>query len=379
MAKDFWKKEIILTRKKLLVLAVIFFVLAGVASGFFLNHVFPRLAGIPGLDLLTPKFTVVVNRTEEVKVVDNLETRDIYDQARRTTVTVFSFNAGVAVPSLDALTPNRQGAGAVMTSDGLIFTTKSVVGKSNSSVFVMLDDGSVHRAAVASFDPRSELAAVKIQVQNLPVMDIEPADKLLTGEKVVVVGGASTPFGAPMNVSAVEYRLYASAQLSKSRSTEEASHYLALDADLGSEFIGGSVSNRQKHIVGLVTTSGVLPGEYLRAALERFLDEGRFIWPEVGLSYIFVLPPQAQMLGYQESYGFLINAPAGELAVQPGSPASKAGLMSGDFIVKLNDRDIAEQTFAELLATARPGDTISIVFMRDGARKTVTLTTGESL
>src|SRR3989344_4329900 len=161
MKKNLWlKKEIRLTAGGIILAAVVIFLLSGIASGFFINHILPRLNSVPGFRALAPRFTVVVNRTEQVRVNDSIETRQVYDALRSSTVTILSIIEGISP---------RTGAGVIVTADGLIFTTKTIIADPTAQVSVFLPSGERFEAQVLAFDSMSDLALIKINASGLPV------------------------------------------------------------------------------------------------------------------------------------------------------------------------------------------------------------------
>ncbi|MEK9180884.1 MAG: hypothetical protein AAB871_01480, partial [Patescibacteria group bacterium] len=91
----FWKKEIKFNRLNLLGLLLLAFILSGFASGFFMNFVFPQLADFPLFARLVPRFTVVINKTEEIHVDDGVNLTKLYGNLRASTMTVISAEGGI--------------------------------------------------------------------------------------------------------------------------------------------------------------------------------------------------------------------------------------------------------------------------------------------
>lgn len=357
--KSFWKSEIKITYRLFAVGLILLFIISGLGSGIFINYVFPHLAGIGFLRFINPRFPVVVNRTEQLLINDSVDSRQIYDRLKTITVTVVSYPFGqditTANPSL--------GTGLIVTSDGYIFSTKSSVVDLKNNLQIITPDGTVHPATAAAFDPRSELAVLKIAAENLPVAQFSFADSLIVGDKLGVVGSFLSPKSAPyQNLQLIS--VSASVQnFNKLLSTRRVSEYLAIDQKLPRDYNGAGLSTRDGRVVGLVSADGVLTGGYLQNTLNLYLKNRNLVRADMGFNYKTVTGPISAILKLPADQGVLVAGSSGTQAIFAGSPAAAAGLREGDFIYKINDRTISTELSLEEILNSREAGTKADVFI----------------
>jgi S1-C subfamily serine protease len=372
---NFWKKEFRLTPRSLLWLLPTAFVLTCIFSWIFINYVFPSLAALPGFRGLLPRFPVVVEKTEQVFINQNVNVQGVFDKLRPVTATVIAAPRG-SEASEAVLRSAKFGAGLVVTSDGYIFTVKSTLGSADSAVWVLLDRGEVYPAQIVAFDPRSELALVKIAVENLPVASFGDADALTKGDSLVTLGASlGKSQAASAVVSAV--KLPAVSTLPPvAVSSDVLSSFLSVSPELAGQkiFEGAPLAARDAAVVGLVSAAGVIPGQYLEDSLKFFLNKDSLLRPVLGLRYLPVTPGVAAYLKLSREYGALLSSEALAPAVRPGSPGQRAGLRDGDFIYKINGREMTEKdTLEKILANPDLGQALEVNFLRGGAEQKTTI------
>ncbi|MEK9180931.1 MAG: S1C family serine protease, partial [Patescibacteria group bacterium] len=269
------------------------------------------------------------------------------------------------------------GTGVVVTSDGLILTTKKNLGSYKNTVKAVLSDGRTFDATVTAFDSRSELALIKIPAANLPVVQFGNSADLVIGQKLVTVGPDLIPFGNP----GVEAELVKNADViatyPKIFLTDSVNSYLSVSPDLENEFWGSAVLDSKSRVIGFVTDSGILTGEFLLSSLNNYLANGKFSRPSAGFQYAIITPPISGILHLPKSEGALLLAGSGKPAVVANSAAARAGLREGDFIYRVNGRDLsADYTLEKVMNEARPGDKIEIAFYRGSQETTAVIILG---
>jgi len=372
--QDFWKKEIKLTRGYLAVLIAIGFLISGLASGFFLNYVFPHLTSVPLLSLINPRLPVVVNKTEQVVLNDNFDTRDLYNRLKNVTVSVFSYPAGVNPESSGYKTPST-GQGIVVTTDGLIFSTKSVVGDIGNILYVVTSSGDNYLAELLAFDPKSSLAVLKIKTQSLPLLSFGAADELLVGDKLVAVAGALGRYDQPEVTVTASVLPFMVTDYGKVLFSEEAAENFLLSPALPSFFTGGGLISRAGKIIGFLGDGQILPGEYLQSALDSFLKQHSLARAALGARYIKIAPPVSVILELPADWGILLAADGLKPAVSPESAVAASGLREGDFIYKINGESVdARNTLEKILDAKQPGEFLEVDFYRDGKPHSVVIT-----
>lgn len=376
MPKFFWKKEIKVTLLNAILFLLLTLILSGFVGGLFINYIFPQLSKIPMFSALNPRFPVIVNKTEEIYIDDGVNLNQMYENLRTLTVTVISsgqpFN-----PSDKGFTAPQVGAGVIVTSDGLIFTTKKNIGSPQNLVKVILSDGREFDAKVSAFDSRSELAMIKITADNLPVAQFAGAAGVQVGDKLLTVGPSLASFhnsGAELDLlkNAANQNSYPNVAFS-----DIAADFLVYAPALSSDYFGGGIVNRDNRVVGLIIDGGALTGEFLQSSLNNYLTNKRFLRVKVGFRYTVINPPISKMLQLPKDNGIIIIGASGSPAIVPVSPAAAAGLQDRDMIFRINSTDLsADKTFESIINDAKPGDKMTLSFVRNGQERTAEITLG---
>lgn len=366
MPIGFWKKEVKITRAGFLGLGVAVFVVSGFASGFFSNYVFPQLVSVPFLNFLNPRLPVIVNRMEQVFVNDNLNVRQLHDRLKASTVSISSY-LGPISPAAPGYAAPIAGQGIIVTTDGLIFTTKSIVGRESNALYAATSSGESYQAKLLAFDPKSSLAVLKIEAQALPLIAFGRTAGLAIGDKVIAAGGGLNRYQQP---AAVAYVSALPAMVSGGDlvfSSESESERLQVFPAVTDDFRGGGLLGQNGEIVGFVGDEGLLTAEYLQDSLDVFLSKHSLTRAAFGIRYLKITPDSAAFLGLPQTFGFLLVSQGGLPAVKPGGAAEAAGLREGDFIYKMNGEALAAgRGLHGILDVKMPGDVMRIDFYRNG-------------
>lgn len=276
------------------------------------------------------------------------------------------------------------GSGFVITSDGYVLTNKHVV-EGQSSVKVVTYDGQEHDATVASVDPLSDLAVLKIEARDLKPVELGDSDRLKLGQWVIAIGN---PFGEFQNtvttgvISAKNRSLSAGGAYGRS---ERLTGLLQTDAAINPGNSGGPLVNLEGQVVGIntaiATQSGgsqglgfAIPSNAFRSVVDSTKKFGRIVRPGLGIRYIPVTRALAERNSLTVQHGALIVR--GELSSDPGvvagSPAEKAGLKEGDIVLSINDEDITvDNPLVQILSRYEIGQTVRVKYQRAGVEQTV--------
>jgi serine protease Do len=372
--QSFWKKEIKVTSAFLAVMLIVVFVIAGLASGVFLNYVFPHFTSIPVLRLINPRLPVVVNKTEQVVLNDNVNTRTLYDRLKAVTVTVASYSPGADFVKQLSLTP-KVSQGVVVTSDGLIFTTKSAVGNEKNALYVITSAGSVYEAKLLAFDPKSSLAVLKIAATSLPVLSFVPSNQLAVGDKLIAAGGSFEAYNQPAVLTWISQLPSMVSDYSQVYFSEGAGGKFNVVPTLPKEFNGSGLINQDGKLAGFLGDEGILPGEYLQDSLNVYLRQQNLSRAALGVRYLKITETVSSLLKLPATTGALLTSTDTSPAVVPGSAAAVAGLKAGDFIVKIDDQLVdANHPLENTLNKKQPGEILRLEFFRAGQLRTIEVT-----
>ena len=272
--------------------------------------------------------------------------------------------------------PTRgQGSGFIVSADGVILTNAHVV-RDAQEVVVKLTDRREFRAKVLGSDPKTDVAVLKIEAKNLPVVKLGSIQDLRVGEWVLAIG---SPFGFENSVSA-------GVVSAKGRALPDESFvpFIQTDVAVNPGNSGGPLFNTRGEVIGINSqifsqTGGyqglsfAIPIDVANKVKQQIISGGRAQHARLGLT--------VQDVNQSFADSFKLERPAGALVanVEPGGPAAKAGLKSGDVILKFNDQPIvASSDLPALLGLATPGDKASLEIWRQGKRETLSAKLGDA-
>ena len=271
------------------------------------------------------------------------------------------------------------GSGVILSPDGYILTNNHVVDGS-MKINVTLDDRRVFPAKLIGVDKLNDLAVIKIDARNLPSIAWGDSSQLHPGQTVLAFG---SPFGY--------------FQFSVTRGIVSALHrpnpysddarkpgdYIQTDAAINQGNSGGPLVNAHGELVGIntfiITGSGsfagagfAIPSEIARTSAEQIIKSGTVHHGYLGISMNNVTPDNATFFNLPDATGAIVSQ------VTPDSPASRAGLKSGDVLRELNGRKIDNSSALQVaVSEMTPGNTISLGILRDGKPETLKATVGE--
>jgi serine protease Do len=267
-----------------------------------------------------------------------------------------------------------QGSGFIISADGIILTNNHVVGDADR-VTVILEDGREFAAKTLGTDPHSDVAVIKIDAKNLPVLPLGDSDALEVGEWVLAVGN---PFG-------LSHTLTAGIVSAKGRSSvgiADYENFIQTDAAINPGNSGGPLVDLNGRAVGMNTAIFSRSGGYMgigfaipinmaKSIKDQLVKGGSVTRGYLGIVIQDLTPDLAKTFGLQEAKGILVAE------VATGSPAAAAKLERGDVIVEFDGNPVAGiGAFRNRVALMAPGTKVPITVLRDGKRKTVTIAIG---
>ncbi len=268
-----------------------------------------------------------------------------------------------------------QGSGFIVTPDGYILTNNHVVGEADR-VSVKLLDGREFTARTIGTDPPTDVAVIKIDARDLPVLPLGDSDSLEVGEWVLALGN---PFG-------LSHTLTAGIVSAKGRSRVGITDYedfIQTDAAINPGNSGGPLVDLSGRVVGINTAMYSRSGGYMgigfaipvslaRDIYTRLIDHGEVTRGYLGIMVQDLTPELARSFKVQGEQGVLVSE------VVPGTPADRAGLKQGDVIVRLNREDAdSVSSFRGRIALMEPGATADLTVVRDGKERFIPVTIGK--
>jgi len=271
----------------------------------------------------------------------------------------------------------QQGAGSgfIISNDGYILTNNHVVGDADT-ITVRLADEREFTANVIGTDPQSDVALIKIDGKDLPVLPLGDSDKLEVGEWVIAIG---SPFELNQTVTVG----VVSAKGRSRIGINDYENFIQTDAAINPGNSGGPLLNIYGKVVGMNTAIFSRSGGYMgigfaipvnmaKAIKEQLQKHGKVTRGWLGVVIQDVDDDLAKSFDLKNARGVLISE------VSENSPAEKAGLKQGDVIIKLDDTTVSDVAdLRNKIALTTPGNEIRALVIRNGKEKTITVTIGE--
>ncbi|WP_421865651.1 DegQ family serine endoprotease [Motiliproteus sp.] len=270
--------------------------------------------------------------------------------------------------------PESLGSGFIISDDGYVLTNNHVV-KDADSILVRLSDRRELEATLVGADPRSDLALLKIDAEDLPTVPLGDSDRLKVGEWVLAIG---SPFGFDHSVTAGIV-----SATGRSLANENYVPFIQTDVAINPGNSGGPLFNLDGEVVGInsqiYTRSGgfmglsfAIPISMAMEVVDQLKSKGHVARGWLGVIIQEVNRDLAESFGLDRPMGALVAK------VLPDSPAEAAELQAGDVIVSLDGRSIERSAeLPQLVGRVIPGKTVDIGVVRDGRNKTLALTVGE--
>ncbi len=263
------------------------------------------------------------------------------------------------------------GSGFVLTSDGYVVTNNHVV-QDATEVSVTFQGGDKYDATVIGTDPKTDLALLKIKSdKTFPHVDFAKTEAKV-GDWVMAVGN---PFGLGGTVTS---------GIISARGRDIGSgpydDFLQIDASINKGNSGGPTFNLEGDVIGINTAiyspSGgsvgigfAIPASTAENVIESLKTNHKVTRGWLGVQIQPVTADIAESMGLENAKGALISD------LTAGSPALKAGLKSGDTILKVEGKDISDaRDLAKVIAQIAPGKKIDLAIIRDGKPQTISVT-----
>lgn len=268
------------------------------------------------------------------------------------------------------------GSGVIVSTDGYILTNHHVIDGAEQ-IKVDLNDNRTLDAKVVGSDPLSDLAVLKIDAANLPVLALGDSDKVRVGDVVLAIGN---PLGIGQTVT---MGIISAKGRQTGLSSGNFEDFLQTDAPINQGNSGGALVSTNSELVGInsqiLSPSGgsigigfAIPSNMARTVSDTLVKTGKVRRGQLGIRVVKLNTEPARNLGITETKG------VGVAQVQPDSAAEQAGLKKGDVITALNGAEINEpNVFRNLVASTAPGTDVTLTIRRNGGEQQVHARLGE--
>jgi serine protease Do len=267
------------------------------------------------------------------------------------------------------------GSGVIVSSNGYILTNNHVI-KNADKIKVRLSNKKEYFGKIIGTDPKTDLAVIKIDAENLATIKLGNSDEMKVGELVLAIGN---PFGLNQTITMGIVSAVGRANVG----IADYEDFIQTDAAINPGNSGGALVNVKGELIGIntaifSTTGGyqgigfAIPSNMVKIVMNSLITRGKVIRGWLGVSVQAITPELAQQFELEKDYGSLVSNVIGN------SPAEKAGLLRGDVIIEFKGKPVDEPyNLRNIVASTRPGDEIEIKVIRDGEIEAFTVTIGE--
>ena len=284
----------------------------------------------------------------------------------------------------DEMFPRRQGpgqqnkrslgSGFIISEDGYILTNNHVVAGADRIVVRLIDRRELEAQLVGG-DERSDLALLKIDAEDLPVVELGDSDELEVGEWVMAIG---SPFGFDYSVTAGIV-----SAIDRSLPSDNYVPFIQTDVAINPGNSGGPLINMDGEVVGInsqiYTRSGgfmglsfAIPMQVAMDVVAQLKEKGHVSRGWLGVVIQEVNKELAESFGLKKAAGALVAE------VIPDSPAEDAGLREGDIITKFGDKEIElSADLPHVVGSTKAGNKVPVQVVRNGRMKTLTVKVGD--
>lgn len=269
--------------------------------------------------------------------------------------------------------PRSLGSGFIISSDGYLLTNYHVIAGSDK-IIVTLSDRRELEAKLIGSDKPTDVALLKVDAGDLPVVRLGRSDNLEVGEWVLAIG---SPFGFDHSVTA---GIVSAKQ--RALAHENYVPFIQTDVAINPGNSGGPLFNLNGEVIGInsqiYTRSGgfmgvsfAIPIDVVMDIVKQLKESGRVIRGWLG---VFIQEIDQELA---ESYG--LNKPAGALIAKviPNSPAAKANLLPGDIILEANQRIIKHSSdLPTMIGSMKPNEVLEMKILRNGEAQIIKIIIG---
>ena len=266
------------------------------------------------------------------------------------------------------------GSGVIVSPAGYILTNNHVIEEADQ-IEVLLTDGRKSAAQVIGTDPETDLAILKVNLTDLPVITLGDSDALVIGDPVLAIGN---PFGVGQTVTSGIVSALGRTQLG----INTFENFIQTDAAINPGNSGGALVDTNGHLMGINTAiysrSGgsmgigfAIPTSTARSVMEAIVRDGQVTRGWIGVEPQDLGPELAESFGLPAGKGVIITG------VLQNGPAAQAGIRPGDVITAVGDREV--NSVAQLLsavAALQPEQPATLQVVRKGEKSEVRVIPG---
>ncbi|MDO4682549.1 MAG: DegQ family serine endoprotease [Lautropia sp.] len=268
--------------------------------------------------------------------------------------------------------PKGLGSGFIISQDGYLLTNHHVV-EGADDIYVTLTDKREFKGKLIGSDRNTDVALIKIDATNLPVLSIGDPNQVRVGEWVLAIG---SPFGLDNTVTA-------GIVSAKARETGDYLPFIQTDVAVNPGNSGGPLINMNGQVIGINSQIYSRTGGFMGISFAIPIDEamrvsdqlkakGRVVRGRIGVAITEVTKEIAEPLGLEKPMGAQVSS------VEQGGPAGKGGVEPGDIILKFDGKPVERSSdLPRLVGNTQPGTKVDIEVWRQGQAERLSVVVGE--
>ena len=262
------------------------------------------------------------------------------------------------------------GSGFIINPNGEILTNAHVV-KGADTVTVTLKNGRSFKGSVMGSDPVTDIAVVKIQANNLPIVALGDSSQIKPGDLAIAIGN---PLGLDNTVTS---GIISATGRGNIGDANERVNFIQTDAAINPGNSGGPLLNSQGQAIGMNTAiiqdaQGIgfaIPINQAKSIAQQLIANGSVKHPYLGIQMVTLNPEIQQSLNNDPNSGITVDTNQGVLVakVLPNSPAARAGLRAGDVIQKINGQLVPSASdLQQIVEENQVGSSLELALNRHG-------------
>ncbi len=264
----------------------------------------------------------------------------------------------------------------------MIVTNRHVIEDKTAEYTVFTNDGKKHTATVVARDSVLDIALIKIDGSGYSYLSLGDSDSLNLGQSVIAIGNALGQFKNSVSVGVVSGLSRSITAGDNNGQSESLSNVIQTDAAINPGNSGGPLLDISGKVVGVnvAIVQGsenigfALPINSVKSVINSVKATGKIIRPYLGIRYVPVTQDLKDKNNLTVDYGDLVGKgkTASDLAVIPGSPADKAGIVENDIILEIDGQKLdQDHDLATIVRNKNVGDTVTLTVLDKGIQKDI--------
>lgn len=385
---------------------VAFFILILLTSSF-LGAVFGFLAGTLGQNIVQeylPNFFNFSKDEEVMRQVIIQEDSAVTSVVEKASPSVVSIIVTKDIPKIKRFFFNRQleeffnqyfdssqekdesqqiggGTGFFINENGMIITNRHIISDPEADYTVITNSGEEYKASILAKDPINDIAVLKIEGENFPVLELGNSDEIKIGQTAIAIGNSLGEFSNTVSRGIISgLGRDVTAFSGNSLREEELTDIIQTDAAINPGNSGGPLLNINGEVIGINVAIAqgaenigfAIPSNQIRRVVEEVQENGKLSTPYIGVRYVMINEYLQKENNLPFDYGALLlrGEDVSQLAVIPGSPADKAGLEENNIILEIDGEKLTQdQTLSKVISMKKVGAEISLKIWHDGKER----------